>query len=124
MTLTLIFCTFICSGHKKFWLIPNICFNGFVFLSYFSDIAQDILFFLKTVMIPLCVILNNHALINATKSEVSLVPPGIDSTLFTYFISVKQCSTFCIQDQSLCSGLSTVITTIQISQTIRKDQGS
>lgn len=65
-------------------------------------------------MVPLCVILNNHALINATKSEVSLVPPGIDSTLFTYFISVKHCSIFCIWDQSSGSELSTVITTVQV----------
>lgn len=72
-------------------------------------------------MIPLCVILNNHALINVSKSEVSLVPPDIDSTLFTYFISVKHCSIFCIWDQSSGSDLSMIITTIQ---TIRKDLGS
>jgi len=65
-------------------------------------------------MIPLCVILNNHALINATKSEVSLVPPGIDSTLFTYFISVKHCSIFCMWDQSSGSDLTMIIKTIQI----------
>lgn len=80
-------------------------------------------------MIPLCVILNNHALINATKSEASLVPPGIDSTLFTYSISVKHCNIFCIWDQSWGSDLPMIITTIQIiwhvtSSPIRKDLGS
>lgn len=65
-------------------------------------------------MIPLCVILYNHALINATKSEVSLVLPGIDSTLFTYSISVKHCNILCIWDQSSGSDLAMIITTIQI----------
>lgn len=59
-------------------------------------------------MLPLCVLLNDHALINATKSEVSLVLPGIDSTPFTYFISVKHCSIFCMWGQSLDSDLSPI----------------
>lgn len=117
--LILIYCIFIYFSCKKFYFLT---FNSFVFCLV-SRILHRILYFSWKVMFPLCVLLNNHVLINATKSEVSLVLLGIDYTLFTYFISVKHCNIFCIWDQSLGSDLSPV-TIVKVIWMIRKDLGS